>query len=329
MTARSVLVTGGSGFIGTNLVKELLRRGHSVRASYHHRPIQVEDPRIEYVQADLRDPTQCAALARDRDEVYMCAGATFGAKVMDQRPLALVTPNIVMNSQMLEAAYEANVQKFVYLSSSTLYPPMDDHPITEDEAWDGDPYPKYYPVGWMKRYTEILCKIYSQKIKRPMSTVVVRPSNIYGPYDDFDFETSHMLPALIRRTVERTNPFVVWGKGEDIKDLIYIDDFIEGLLLAAEKKDTYDPINIAYGQGYNIKDIIKMILEIDGFDDAQIKFDTSKPTMIPVRLLNTEKAKRELGFKPKITLEEGIRRTIAWYRKEVSNPKAANYSPQK
>jgi GDP-L-fucose synthase len=228
-----------------------------------------------------------------------------------------VTPNIVMNSQMLEAAYNANVKKFIWLSSNAAYPPTGERPVKEEEMFDQDPYDVYFGVGWMKRYTEILCRMYSEKLKRTMATVVIRPSNIYGPYDDFDFATSHVMAAMMRKVIERHDPIEMWGAGNDVRDLIYIDDFIDATILAAEKIDRYDPVNIGLGKGYNLKEILAMILEVDGYRDARIVYNTSKPSMIPIRLIDTSKAERVLGFKAKTEIREGIKKTIRWYRERA------------
>ena len=312
---KNVLVAGGTGFVGVNLINRLLSLGANVRATIHRKDPVIPDERIEYVRCDLTRMEDCKKVVSDRDYVFLCAASTSGAAVIQSTPLVHVTPNIVMNSQMLEAAYFAKVKKFVWLSSNAAYPPSGDRPVKEEELLDGDPYETYFGVAWMKRYTEILCRMYSEKHKNPMTTVVLRPSNIYGPYDDFDFATSHVMAAQIRKVIERHDPIEVWGTGNDVRDLIYIDDFIDAMILATEKIETYNPINIALGKGYSIKEILQMILEVDGYTDAKIKFDTSKPTMIPVRLIDTTKAEKLLGFKAKTELTEGIRKTIDWYRK--------------
>jgi len=219
-----------------------------------------------------------------------------------------------MNSQILEAAYFAKVKKFIWLSSNAAYPPSGDRPVKEDEMFKGDPYDTYFGVGWMKRFTEILCRLYAEKLKNSMSTVVIRPSNIYGPYDDFDFATSHMMAATIRKVVERHNPITVWGTGNDIRDLIYIDDFIDGLILAAEKINSFDAVNIAQGKAYSLKEVLRMALEIEGYKNAQIEYDSTKPAMIPVRLIDVKKARKLLKFKAKTDIHEGIAKTISWYR---------------
>lgn len=311
----NVLVAGGTGFVGVNLIIRLLSLGANIRATLHKKDAVITDSRIEYLKCDLLDMEHCKKAVKDMDYVFLCAANTSGAAVIATTPLVHVTPNIIMNSQMLEAAYFAKVKKFIWLSSNAAYPPTEDRPVKENEMFNGDPYDIYYGVGWMKRYTEILCRLYAEKLKERMSTVVVRPSNIYGPYDDFDFATSHMMSATIRKVVDRQKPIKVWGTGDDIRDLIYVDDFIDALVLAAEKIETYDPVNIAYGTGYSIKEILSICMEEDGYTDAVVEYDATKPSMIPVRLIDTEKAEKLLGFKAHTGIREGIRKTMEWYKK--------------
>jgi GDP-L-fucose synthase len=257
----------------------------------------------------------CERAVEGVDFVFMCAAKTSGAAVMTQAPLSHVTPNVVMNAQLLEAAYRAKVKKFIFLSSSAAYPPSGDRPVREEEMFGADPYEVYYSVGWMKRYAEILCKIYAEKIKSPMPVLVVRPSNIYGPYDKFDPSTSHVTTALIRRVVERQNPIEVWGTGQDVRDLLYIDDFLDGLFAALEHSGEYLAVNIASGLGYSVREILQTILEVDGFSDADVRFDSSKPSTIAIRLVDISRAQSMFGFRPKVDLPEGLRRTVEWYRR--------------
>jgi len=313
-----VLVAGGTGFVGVNLINRLLAEGASVRATLHKKPPVIKDKRIDYLTCDLTLMEDCKKVVDGMEYVFLCAANTSGAAVIANTPLVHVTPNIVMNAQMLEAAYFADIKKFIWLSSNAAYPPSGDRPVKEEEMFDGEPYETYYGVAWMKRYTEILCRLYSEKLKKTMPAVVLRPSNIYGPFDDYDFATSHVMAALIRRVVERHDPFEVWGTGNDVRDWIYIDDFIDAVMLAAEKINSYNPVNIGLGQGYTIKQALQMMLEIDGYTDARVVYNTSKPSMIPIRLIDISKAEKVLGFSPKTSLREGIKRTIDWYRKNCS-----------
>jgi GDP-L-fucose synthase len=321
---KNVLVAGGTGFVGINLIRQLMLRGANVRATIHHKAPAILDTRITYISCDLLSMDDCRRAVADVEYVFMCAANTSGAAVIAATPLVHVTPNIIMNAQIMEASYAAGVKKFMFLSSNAAYPPSEDRPVTEEEMFDADPYDIYFGVAWMKRYTEILCRMYSQKLKNPMLSLVVRPSNIYGPYDDFDPATSHVMAATIRKVVERQNPLTVWGTGDDIRDLIYIDDFVECLLLAAEKLDTYDPVNIGLGKGYSIKQLLAMLIELEGCHDLQVEYDTSKPSMIPIRLIDISKAERLLGFRATTDVREGMAKTIAWYKAKKLNQDASS-----
>jgi GDP-L-fucose synthase len=313
---KNILVTGGAGFIGINFIKKLLRLEAKVRATIHINSPVIDDERIEYIQCDLMNKNECRKIVKGIDYIFLCAANTSGAEGLNNSPLAFLSPNLILNMHMLESAYEADVKKVLFISSTTAYPDVGNKPLKEEEFFNGDPYHKYIPVGWMYRFSEILCRIYSQKLKNRISIVVLRPSNIYGEFDNFEFETAHVLPSLVRKIVERQAPIEVWGTGNDKRDLIYINDFINAALLAVEKIDSYNPINIGFGKGYSVKQILKTILELEGYTDAKIKFDASKPSMIPVRLVDTTKAETLLGFKPSTELRDGIRKTIKWFHQE-------------
>ena len=261
--------------------------------------------------------SDCQRVVAGMDYVVMCAANTSGAAVMATQPLAHVTPNVVMNAQMLESSYQAKVKKFLFISSSAAYPPSGDRPVAEGEMFEGDPYEAYFSVGWMKRYGEVLCRIYSEKIKDSMSTVVVRPSNVYGPFDKFDFERSHVTAALIRKVVERQNPLEVWGTGEDVRDLIFVDDFVEAVMRSMTKIETFNPVNIGFGEGCRVRDVLDTLLAVDGFSNANVVVNPTKPSMIPIRLVDVSIAKTLLNFTPQISLQEGLKRTLTWYRESL------------
>jgi len=310
------LVTGGAGFIGTNLIARLRAEGARVRATVHRSPPTEVADGVEYVTADLTRPEDCARAVDGVDYVFHCAANTSGAAVMVKTPLVHVTPNVVMNAHLLDAAHAAGVTRFLFVSSGAAYPPTDDRPVEEEEMFAGEPYPTYHPVAWMKRYAEILCETYARRVQPAMSTVVVRPSNVYGPHDKFDFATSHVTAALLRRVVERHSPLEVWGTGNDVRDLIYIDDFLDGLLRAFADPAEYLAINIASGQGHAVRQVLETLLAVDGFAGADVRFDPSRPSTIPVRLMSTAMARERLGFESQVSLQDGLARTIAWYRAE-------------
>lgn len=311
---KKIVIAGGAGFLGTNFSKVLAEQGAKVLATTHKRAPQYEHKNITYVEADLTNPEECKKVVAGADYVFMCAANTSGAAVMANTPLVHVTPNVVMNTYMMDAAYNAGVQKYLFIGSSAAYPEGDDHPFEEHEMFVADPPEVYFPVGWMKRYSEVLCKIYGSKIKKIMPTVVVRPSNVYGPFDKFEFERSHVTSALLRRVVERHKPLEVWGTGDDVRDLIFVDDFIKGALQAFSHVSTYDVFNIASGELHSIKQILATLLDVDGFSDAKVEFKSDKPSTIKRREISTVKTKRELGFSSTTSLRDGLRKTIEWYK---------------
>ena len=318
----NVVVTGGAGFVGSNLIRRLLQLGARVSATLYERGPVVEDSRVNYLRCDLRVASDCARAVAGADYVFMCAANTSGAAVMAKTPLVHLTPNVLMNLLALEAAYAAGVKKFLFISSNTVYP-VTDFPVKESDVTNKF-FEKYFIVAWMKRFTELACEMYSTKIGKPMKTVVVRPANIYGEFDDFEWETSHVIPALIRKVVERHDPLEVWGDGNDLKEFIYVGDFIEGMLLAMEKLEEFEPINIAVGEPVTVRQILEILLRVDGYESAKLVFDTSKPTMIPKRLIDPSLAVQRLGFRARTSLEDGLARTIAWYRAGVGKTATAS-----
>jgi GDP-L-fucose synthase len=312
-----VLVTGGAGFVGSNLIRRLLELDARVTATIHESGPVIDDPRVQYLRCDLRQAADCIRVAEGSDYVFMCAANTSGAAVMAKTPLVHLTPNVLMNLNMLEAAYAAGVKKFLFISSNTVYP-VTDYPVKESDVTN-EFFEKYFIVAWMKRFTELACEMYAKRIAKPMKTVVVRPANIYGEFDDFEWETSHVIPALIRKVVERQDPLEVWGDGNDLKEFIYVGDFIEGILLAMEKLEDFQPINIAVGRPVTVREILSILLRLDGYEGARLVFDTSKPTMIPKRLIDPSLAVQLLGFRARTSLEDGLARTLAWYRTKTGS----------
>ncbi len=318
---KSVLVTGGSGLMGTNLVGRLRSMGCSVRSAYYHKKPAVIHQDVAYVQANLQIKKEAQKAIKDMDYVFMFAASTSGAAAISSTPMIHVTPNILINTHCLDACYEEKVEKVLWLSSTTSYPDID-RAVVEDDMFSGeDPYEKYYFVGWMKRFTEVLCNMYSNKLDRKMSTIVLRPTNIYGPYDKFDPEKSHVLPALVRKVAERQNPLEVWGDGYDERDFIHVDDMVNAIILAMEKMNTYDPVNIGSGKCYTVREILDIILRTDGYKNAEIVYRPDKPTMIPKRRVSIDKAKNLLGFECKVHIEDGISEVLKYYKKEIQMSK--------
>lgn len=312
---KHVLVTGGTGFVGRHIVQQLLKEGAIVRVPVHNRPLPIQDDRIETVQADLTKQEDCLSVSREIGYVFHAAGAVMGAGAGAESSMASITTNLILTSQMLQAAWTAGIERFLLFSSSTGYP-VTDHPVKEDEMWSGPTHPAYLGYGWMRRYFERLGEFVATNSDVKIS--IVRPTAIYGRYDNFDPVTSHIIPALVRKAVERLAPFEVWGSGQEVRDFLHVSDLARGCLLMMEKNAECDPVNIGYGKAVTVKEIVGYILDAAEYHDAEVVFNASKPTSIPFRMVDTSKAKRVLGFEPEITIKDGIKDTVDWFRKQYT-----------
>jgi len=308
---KTVLVTGGAGFVGTHIIGELLRYDVRIRVPVHNRPMILRDPRIETVPADLTNEEDCRRVSEGVDCLFHAAGAVSAAAVTAKSPMGAITTNLILTARVLQAAGECGIKRSLVFSSSTGYPPAA-WPIREEEMWMAEPYPGYFGYGWMRRYLEKMASFVMQKSS--MGIAVVRPTAVYGPWDNFDPVTSHVVPALIRKAVERMNPYEVWGTGDEVRDFLHVRDLARGCLLMLEHKADGDPVNIGYGRGFTVREMITVILAAAGYADAKLVFDSSKPSTIPFRVVDTSKAKRLFGFEPEISFEDGLRETVAWYR---------------
>lgn len=313
---RKILVTGGSGFIGTNLLKKLsLKSNIYLVSNFFSNTKFYKVKNVDYKKADLENLNECKLLCKDIDTIVMCAANSSGAAVMEKTPLVHLNPNIRMNINMLEAAYESGVKKFIFISSNTVYPQVD-FAVKETDV-NYEYFSKYYIVGWMKRFSEIVSEIYGSKIKNSsMVTINIRPGNLYGPHDKFDPEKSKVVPSLISKIVSGQNPLQVWGDGKDIKDFLYIEDLVDALEKIIFEYNEHNTFNIASGKGITIKQIIGLILKANDIKDCEIIYDKSMPTMIPKRLIDIDKARKILNFNPKISMEEGIYKTVNWYKND-------------
>jgi GDP-L-fucose synthase len=312
---KNLLVTGGSGFIGINLLKELSKlKKYKITATYFKAKNFYKVNQVNYVKTDLENLRNCLKICKNMDIIVMCAANSSGAAVMEKTPLVHLTPNVRMNLNMLEAAYSQGVGKFIFISSNTVYP-VSNFAMKETDA-KFNFFEKYHVVGWMKRFSEIVCEIYSKKIKNPMKTIVVRPGNLYGPYDKFDPEKAKVIPSLITKVVNRQNPINVWGNGKDLKDFLYIDDFCRSLTKIINLNTDFNTFNIASGKSITVKEVLKILMKIENLKNTRVFYDLSKPTMIPKRLISISKIKKEFAYKSLISIEEGLKRTLKWYKEK-------------
>jgi len=306
---KRVVVTGGSGFVGTHYLKELVSRGANVVTHTHERPLQIQDDRIEVLEnIDLENINDCMKLVDGADYVVHSAGKIcHPSDVSTDFQVALNQIAVITN--VLEASYKSNVKGFVDVNSSTGYPDRR-YPITEDEYWDDEPYISYYGYGWMRRYREKVMEHCSHLTD--MKIAICRGTAMFGPYDNFNLKTCHVVPALIKRVLNDENPFIAWGSPDVVRDFLYVKDVVNGALLVLEKGKSMRPYNLGYGSTITIGDILNTILEVTG-KNPNVEWDNSKPTTIPFRSCSTERIEKELGFKPRYSFKEGIEQTVHWY----------------
>ena len=310
---KNILVLGGSGFIGSNLINALTEFSSNLKGTYFNNKPRIINPDIEWIKADLTNPNVYKNLINNIDYVFISAAYTRGASVMVNSPMDLVTQNIVMNSYIFDQCYKHNVEKLLFISSSVVYPEKENISMVETQSMTGNPPNIYFPVGWMKRYSELLSKTYSENIKDGFKTVIIRPSNIYGPYDNFDPEESHVIPSLIRRVVNKEKPFEIWGDGKDQRDFIYIDDFIDGVINSFNTNFKYTELNLSANKNFSINDVLNTLFKIEDYY-PKVKYDLSKPQTIKSRHISNEKASKLIAFNPKINLLDGLTKTIEWYK---------------
>ncbi len=308
---KNVLVTGGTGFVGTHFVKAALAAGGNVTTTVHKRSPIVDDPRLKTVQADLTDRAQARAAMKDQQIVFHCAGAVSAAGVTASNPMEPITDNLALTSMVMEAAWKTGVERIQVFGSSTAYP-VTEHPVREDEMWTAPPHPSYFGYGWMRRYMEKMAEFVHDRSSTKV--VLVRPTAVYGRHDDFHPITSHVIPALIRKAVERMNPYEVWGTGDEIRDFLHVEDLARGCLLATENYANCKPINIGYGGTSTVREIVQAILAAADYSDAQIIFNADRPTTIPKRMVDTTTARDILNFEPLYSLERGLADTVTWYQ---------------
>ena len=311
---KNVVVTGGSGFIGSHFLNELVKRGANVKTHTFKSPLQVESNGIEVIKnIDLTKLEDCIKLVEGAEYVIHCGGAVaHPSTVPTDVQISLAQLNLIGN--VLEACAKTKVKRFLDLNSSTGYPDIR-KPLTEDEFWVDEPYKSYYGYGWMRRYREKLMEHVAKF--SGLEIALARCTAIFGPYDNFNLKTCHVVPALIKRHVlNKENPFMVWGSPDVVRDFLYVKDVVNGALLILEKGESMRPYNLGYGGGITIGEIVDTILKVTK-ETPTVEWDASKPTTIPFRAVSTERIQSELGFKPTYTFEEGMKETIDWFKSSI------------
>jgi GDP-L-fucose synthase len=320
-----ILVTGASGFIGSHILRVLYQKGYkNLVANSASRDLRKDFDNwedIEHVKGDLCDPVFCHKLTTDVNVVIHCAANTSNALDTKFNPLLHVTPNVTMNTVLMEESWKNKVGKFIFLSTGNVNGDLKDQYATEDMNVYGMPLvPVYKAVGAMKRFGEMMCDFFSNQIHDPMQCIILRPSNAFGPNDKFDYEKCHVTPANIRKVADGLNPIPVWGDGTEVRDLLHAEDMAEGIVFVAERVDRYDIYNVCYGTGFSVNQVLQWIKEADN-NLNPIEYVNNRAPMIPIRLLSSKKI-NDLGWKPKRDIKEALKDTIEWYKshKDQFNP---------
>jgi len=298
-----VVVTGGAGFLGSHLVERL-----------HAQGVEPFVPLIgDYDLTDVADVARVFADA-DPELVIHLAAEVGGIGANRANPGRYWYANLMMGAHILEQSRLRNVRKLVLIGTICAYPKFAPVPFKEDDLWNGYPEETNAPYGIAKKTLLVGAQAYREQYG--LDVIYLLPVNLYGPRDNFDLETSHVIPALIRKMIEARRSgereVVLWGDGSPTREFLYVDDCAEGILLAAERYDGPDPVNLGTGAEISIRDLATLIAEATGYE-GEIVWDTSKPGGQPRRRLDTSRAERLFGFRASMTLRDGIERTVAWY----------------
>ncbi len=303
---KRILLTGGAGFLGSHILDRLVTtRGVSRN--------QIKVPRSK--DKDLRRLEDCRQVVADSDIVIHLAARVGGIGFNQRYPGSLFYDNAIMGLNMIESARQAHVTKFIQVGTVCAYPKFAPVPFNEVDLWNGYPEETNAPYGIAKKSLLVMAQAYRQQYG--MNVIYLLPVNLYGPGDNFDPESSHVIPALIRKFVEagesNSKVVTIWGTGKASREFLYVDDAAEGIILAAERYNKAEPVNLGTGREISIRDLVTMLARLTGFD-GEIAWDASRPDGQPRRMLDTTQATREFGFHAQTILEEGLRRTVDWYR---------------
>lgn len=310
LDGEKVLVTGGAGFLGSFLVEKLKEKGMDSE--------NIRIPRSK--DMDLRRWDNCVAAIKDIDIVIHLAAKVGGIGYNQKNPATLFYDNAIIGIQLMEAARQENVEKFVAIGTICAYPKFTSVPFKECDLWNGYPEETNAPYGLAKKMLLVQSQAYRQQYG--FNSIFLLPVNLYGPRDNFDLESSHVIPALIRKftdAIENNKKEVeVWGTGNASREFLYVEDAAEGIILATEKYNKPEPVNLGAGFEISIKELVELIAELTGFEE-EIRWDTTKPDGQPRRCLDVSRAKEEFGFRARTNFREGLKKTIAWYetKKEV------------
>lgn len=316
---KKVLVTGAGGFIGSHLAELLVKKGARVTAAVYKGSkranldnLEQASKKIKIIETDLTRLDDCLKVAQGQVIIFNLAAQDGSVSFKKQHPAFIFRQNLLINLNMLEAAHKVGAKRFLVMSSAEVYPPEAVVPILESEGFVGTPVKATEGYAWSKRMSEFAAQTFSQEYG--LEIAIARPSNVYGPRDYFEGPKCRAIPVFIREAFSNTgSSIVLWGTGEQSRSFLYVEDLVRGLIDLVEKYPNCDPVNLGGVEEITIKDLAHLIVKLSE-KDVKIECDLSKPTGSPRRVCSVEKAKETIGFKPSVSLEQGIKQTIDFYK---------------
>lgn len=314
MKDKTIFIAGATGLAGSSLIENIIANFPNVhvKGAYRTSDPFLQHERISYIKADLTKREECQHAVRGCDFAIMAAASTGGAGAAAAAPHHQVTDNLVMDTLMLEALHIEGISRVVYLSSATVYQKFNGYIKEDDLDWNEDPHQSYIGVGWAKRAAEKICRFWHEKFG--MEVIIVRCANIYGPYASFNPAVSNFIPAIIRKAVEKKDPFEVWGSPDVVRDVIYAGDLADAvMLLLAHREIKFDIFNLGYGKTVTVGEVVDLALKHAGHCPANIVYAKKAPTTIPFRALDSLKIKKLLNWEPVHPVDEGTQITTRWW----------------
>jgi GDP-L-fucose synthase len=309
LSGKRIVVTGGAGFLGKQVIDQLCQAGADAD--------KITVPRSR--DCDLRSLDNCKRAVDQQDIIVHLAAHVGGIGLNREKPAELFYDNLMMGTQLIHAAYEAGVEKFVCVGTICAYPKFTPVPFKEDDLWNGYPEETNAPYGIAKKALLVQLQAYRQQYG--FNGIYLLPVNLYGPEDNFDPRSSHVIPALIRKVHEAQQQqqmeLPVWGDGSPTREFLFSEDAARGIVMATQHYHGAEPVNLGTGEEISIRDLANLICDLMDFE-GKLVWQTDKPNGQPRRCLDTERAQQEFGFTAQVSFEEGLKRTIDWYRQHAA-----------